>query len=151
VHLDPEEPAPSVTDGLSFAELPAEAIDELVRVAGADSGLSLVAVDIRHLGGELGRSRPGSGALASIEAPYLLTAAGITPTPELAADAATQIGSVRSAMEPWLARQMNLNFAETPRDPSTFWTGRAYERLRQIKTATDPGDLIRSNHPVPLQ
>ena len=149
VHLDPEEPAPNVTDGLTFADLPPEAIDDLVRVAGADSGISLLAVEVRHLGGELGRSRPDSGALASIEAPYLLTAAGITPTPALASEAATQIGSVRSAMEPWLARQMNLNFAETPRDPSTFWTAQAYERLRRIKTATDPGDLMRSNHPVP--
>jgi hypothetical protein len=151
VHMDPEEPVPNVTDGLTFTDLPAEAIDELVRVAGADSGISLLAVEVRHLGGELGRSLPDSGALASIEAPYLLTATAMTPTPELAAGAAEQIAGLRSALEPWLARQMNLNFAETPRDPSTFWSDGAYGRLRGIKTSTDPGDLFRSNHPVPLE
>jgi hypothetical protein len=151
VHMDPEEPVPNVTDGLSITDLPPEAIDDLVRAAGADSGISLLTVEVRHLGGELGRSQPDNGALASIEARYLLTAGGITPTQEVAAGTANQIAGVRSAMEPWLARQMNLNFAETPRDPSTFWSGEAYGRLRRIKTATDPGDLFRSNHPVPLE
>jgi len=30
-----------------------------------------------------------------------------------------------------------------------FWTPQAYERLRRIKAAVDPTDLIRANHPVP--
>ncbi len=149
VHMDPPDPTPNVTDGLGLADLPAEAVDDLVRVAGADSGISLLLVEVRHLGGALGRPGPGGGALASIEAPYLMTAAGITPTPELGAAAAAQVAGVRSAMEPWTARQVNLNFAETPRDPSSFWTADAYQRLRRIKTATDPGDLFRSSHPVP--
>jgi hypothetical protein len=149
VHMDPPDPTPNVTDGLGLADLPAEAVDDLVRVAGADSGISLLLVEVRHLGGALGRPGPDGGALASIEAPYLMTAAGITPTPELGAAAAAQVAGVRSAMEPWTARQVNLNFAETPRDPSSFWTADAYQRLRRIKTATDPGDLFRSSHPVP--
>jgi hypothetical protein len=149
VHMDPEDPTPNVTDGLSLTDLPVEAVDELVRVAGADSGSSLTVVDVRNLGGELGRPRPDGGALASIEAPYLMTVGGIAPTPELGAAAAAQVAAVRSAMEPWMARQINLNFADTPRDPSSFWTAEAYQRLRRIKTTTDPGDLFRSSHPVP--
>ena len=31
----------------------------------------------------------------------------------------------------------------------TLWTEPAYRRLRQIKAAVDPRDLIRANHPVP--
>ena len=52
-------------------------------------------------------------------------------------------------MSPWAARQMYLNLADTRRDPASFWTPEAYDRLRRIKTAVDPDDLIRSNHPVP--
>ena len=52
-------------------------------------------------------------------------------------------------MQPWAARQMYLNLADTRRDPASFWTPQAYDRLRRIKAAVDPGDLIRSNHPVP--
>ena len=31
----------------------------------------------------------------------------------------------------------------------SFWEARAYQRLRRVKSAVDPGDLIRSNHPIP--
>jgi FAD/FMN-containing dehydrogenase len=51
-------------------------------------------------------------------------------------------------MSPWAARQMYLNFAETARDPASFWTPQAYDRLRRIKAEVDPDNLIRSNHPV---
>lgn len=51
--------------------------------------------------------------------------------------------------EPVGARQMYLNLADTRRDPASFWTPQAYDRLRRIKTAVDPDNLVRSNHPVP--
>ena len=54
-----------------------------------------------------------------------------------------------AAMRPCAARQMYLNLADTSRDPATFWTPQAYERLRRIKAALDPDDLIHANHPVP--
>ena len=56
---------------------------------------------------------------------------------------------VKGALAPWAARQMYLNFAETQRQAAPFWTEQAYQRLRRIKATVDPGDIIRSNHPVP--
>jgi FAD/FMN-containing dehydrogenase len=50
---------------------------------------------------------------------------------------------------PWAARQTYLNFAETRRDPASFWSPHAYHRLRRIKAAVDPHNLIRANHPIP--
>ena len=44
---------------------------------------------------------------------------------------------------------MYLNFADTRRDPASFWSGQAYHRLRRIKTTVDPDDVTRSNHPIP--
>jgi Berberine and berberine like len=43
---------------------------------------------------------------------------------------------------------MYLNFAETQRDPASFWTDANLRRLRRIKAAVDPHDLSRANHPV---
>ena len=60
-----------------------------------------------------------------------------------------QIEAVKDALAPWAARQMYLNFAETRHPRAPFWTGQAYQRLRQIKANVDPGDIIRSNHPIP--
>jgi len=83
------------------------------------------------------------------DADYALFAAGLGPIPQAAAAVARSIAEVQAAMRPWAARQMYLNLAGTSRDPASFWTPQAYDQLRRIKAAVDPGDLIRSNHPVP--
>ncbi|HEY1636241.1 MAG TPA: hypothetical protein VGF64_15895, partial [Acidimicrobiales bacterium] len=85
LHMDPEQPVPYAGEGLTLADLPAEAVDELVRVAGAGSGSPLLSVEVRHLGGELGRARPENGALGSIDAEYVLLSVGMAPTPEVKA------------------------------------------------------------------
>jgi FAD/FMN-containing dehydrogenase len=150
LHMDPEHPVPAAGDGLALAELPAEAVDELVRVAGAGSGSPLLSVEVRHLGGEIGRARPENGALASIDAEYGLFSVGMAPTPEAKAAVETHAQTVKEAMGPWQGRHMYMNFAETSQDPSAFWQPEAYDRLRRIKADVDPTNLIRSNHPVPL-
>ena len=60
-----------------------------------------------------------------------------------------QVEAVKGALAPWAARQMYLNFAERQSPAARFWTEQAYRRLRRIKADVDPGDVIRSNHPVP--
>jgi hypothetical protein len=148
LHMDPEQPTPGAGDGLLLASLPAEAIDTVVRVAGAQAGTPLAAVELRHIGGEMKRVRPASGALAAIDADYALFAVGMAPFPRAATAVAQSVAAVLTAMSPWAARQMYLNLAETRRDPASFWSPQAYDRLRRIKAAVDPDDLIRSNHPV---
>ena len=57
-------------------------------------------------------------------------------------------GTVKRALFPWSARHMYLNFADTGRDPGTFWSEDAYRRLRRIKARIDPHELLRANHPI---
>jgi len=147
LHMDPEGPTAGSGDGLMLASLPAEAIDTIVRVAGPQAGTPLAVVELRLVGGEMKRARPGNGALAAVDADYVLFAAGPAPFPQAAAAVARSVAEVHTAMT---ARQMYLNLAETHRDPASFWPREAFERLRRIKAAVDPDDLIRSNHPVPL-
>ena len=149
MHMDPEQPVPAVGDGLMVDHLPADALDAFVEVAGAYAQIALVSIELRHLGGELRRSRPEHGALGSIDADYAMGAVGMVPAPELEAPVRAQVQAVKAALGPWAAKHMNLNFAETQQDAATFWTEQAYNRLRRIKAAVDPDDLIRSNHPIP--
>ncbi len=74
---------------------------------------------------------------------------GSYPRPSSRHPCAPKCRAVKAALRPWAARQMYLGFAETQQDTATFWTEQAYHRLRRIKTADDPDDLIRSNHPIP--
>jgi hypothetical protein len=149
LHMDPDHPVPAAGDGLLLASLPARAIDQLIAAVGPGIGSSLLVAELRHLGGELRRARPGNGALAAIDADYVLFATGMTPVPELAVPVRAQIEAVKSGLAPWAARQMYLNFAETQYPAAPFWTEHAYQRLRRIKAAVDPGNLIRANHPIP--
>jgi hypothetical protein len=97
----------------------------------------------------LPRVRPESGALASILAQYVVYLAGDGPTPELEATILSHIEVIKQALAPWTSSSMVLTFADTPRDPASFWVEPAYQRLRRIKTLVDPANLIRANHPVP--
>jgi hypothetical protein len=148
LHMDPEQPVPGVGDGMMLGELTTAAMADLFDVAGPNTQLPLLSVEIRHLDGELGRGRPENGALASIEARYAMFAVGMVPVPEAVAPTRAQVEAVKRALLPWSAPQMYLNFAETVRDAGTFWSEHAYRRLRQIKARVDPGELLRANHPI---
>ena len=149
MHMDPEQPVPGAGDGVLVDRLPAEALNAFVEVAGAGAQFPLLSVELRHLGGELLRPRPEHGALSSIDAQYAMFAVGMAPAPELQAPVRGQIQAIKDAIAPWSARHMYLNFAETPREAATFWTEQAYHRLRRIKAAVDPENVIRANHPIP--
>ena len=58
----------------------------------------MLSVEVRHLGGELGRIRPESGALAAIEAEYALFAVGMAPSPEAKAAIEAHLEVIRKAM-----------------------------------------------------
>jgi FAD/FMN-containing dehydrogenase len=148
MHMDPEHPVPATGNGMLLQTLPGEAIDGLIRSAGAASSAPLISLEVRQLGGELGRADPANGALAAVDAEYALYAVGIAPTPDAAAQVRTHIEFVEDALRPWAAGHNYLNLAEIRGDPGAFWTEQAYDRLRRIKAAVDPDNLIRSNHPV---
>jgi len=149
LHMDPEQPVPGAADGMLVGSLPTETVDAFINAAGPGAAFPLLTAEIRHLGGELARPRPGNGALACLNAGYVLHAASPVPVPELAGPVTAQIQTIKGALAPWAAWQMYLNFAETQHPEAPFWTNHAYQRLRQIKANVDPGDMIRSNHPIP--
>jgi hypothetical protein len=148
LHMDPEQPVPAAGDGLLIDQLPADALDTFVDVAGANAQFPLTSIELRHLGGELRRPRPEHGALAHIDADHAMFAVGMLPAPELEAPARTQVQAVKDTLAPWAATHMYLNFAETRQHTASFWTEQAHHRLHRIKTAVDPDDVIRSNHPI---
>jgi FAD/FMN-containing dehydrogenase len=149
LHMEPQHPVPVVADGLLLASLPADAVDAILRAAGPGTGPLRPVVELRHIGGEMSRARPHSGAQAAFDADYLFGTGLPAATPEAAAAAESAVAAVTAAVAPWAADRTYLNISESRRDPAGFWTPQAYDRLRRIKAAVDPNDLIRSNHPIP--
>ena len=145
LHMDPEQPVAGLADGSMIRSLDDETIAAFV---GSVVGTPILAAELRHLGGAVARAKPEHGALAAFDAPYVAFAVGLIPFPEARAPLADAIHGFTAAIEPWVAAHTYLNFAEGRRDPRTLWTETAYHRLKRIKTAVDPHDVIRSNHPL---
>jgi hypothetical protein len=148
LHMDPDQPTPAVGDALLLERLSPEAMEAFIRTAGSRTNTRLIWAELMHLGGEMKRAQPDGGSLAAIDAEYQLAAGGGAPNPEAAEGMEGSLADLFAAMKQWASRHMYLNVAATRRDPASFWTPKDYERLRRIKAAVDPGDLIRSNHPI---
>jgi hypothetical protein len=147
LHNDPEDPIPGLTEHRLLGELPADAVDAFLAVAGPGSGSPLLLAEIRHLGGALGVAKPGNGALAKVDAGYLLFAAGIA-IPELVPALQAHLPVYKAALAPWDAGTSYLNFEETVADSRSFYDELTYRRLARIKTQYDPSDVFRANHPI---
>jgi hypothetical protein len=148
LHMDPEGPAPGIGDGGMLSDVDGDLIDAFVEHV---VGTPILSAEIRHLGGAVARRSSQHGAIDAWDAPYITYAVGIAPTPELGALVHRFVGELMDALEPWEAEHTYLNFAESRRKPMTLFSSASYHKLRQIKTILDPEDLIRSNHPVPLE
>jgi FAD/FMN-containing dehydrogenase len=146
LHMDPPMPVPAVGDGMILEDLPEEAIQALLSVAGPEADTALLAVDLRHLGGAAGRPAAGGGAVDHLPGRFLLYAVGMVPDPSLAGPLGMQVSAVRSALEPWAAPRDYSNFREVKVDASRFYDEPTLTRLRAIKRAYDPDGLIKTGH-----
>jgi FAD/FMN-containing dehydrogenase len=145
LHMDPEHPVPGTGDGGTLDRVTDETIDVIVEQV---VGKPILSTEIRHYGGAVARSRPGHGAVSAFAAPYIMFAVGIAPNAEIKALVHATVQALMTALEPWQSAHTYLNFAESRRDAKTLWPETVHARLRRIKRQVDPGDVIRSNHPL---
>ena len=81
LNMDPDQPIPFPGNAAFLSDFPTAAVDALAGLAGPDTGTLLASSEVCHLGGALARPVPDGGAQPSIDANYLLIAAGIAPHP----------------------------------------------------------------------
>ncbi len=146
LHMDPEEPVPGKGDGMMLDSLTPEAIVKITEIATPDS--PLLSVEVRHVGGELGRAAPGNGVLGRLDAEYMLSAVGIPMTPEMAAGIERDVARLQRGLARWDSGRMYLNLAEHPRSGRSLFGEDGYARLRRVKTEVDPDNLFHANHQV---
>ena len=147
IHMDPEQPMPGMSDSMMLDELTAETVDALVDAAGPGSGSPLLMVELRHLGGALGRY--AGGALSRFDGEYLYFAAGIPMDPAVVAALEAHFAIVGAALAPASSGRHYLNFAERAVDPVAFYGEETYARLRKVKAEVDPLEIFRGNHEIP--
>ena len=132
-----------------LGDLPADAIDRFVAVAGPGSGSTLPVAELRHLGGALRRAQPHHGALATLDASFMAFGVGMAFDEHTARASTERLAQVSDALAPYDTGRRYANFAERRLDPARFYAPDAYRRLRVAKAVVDPGGLFRANHPIP--
>ena len=153
LHMDPEGPTPSATAtamlvGRGAAADLAAAVDA---AAGRDGRSTLLmGLELRQLGGALGRPHPGGGALSHFAGDLIAFAGAIPPAPDLTAAVLQQAEEAMRALAPWATGRPYLNFVEHPTDAGTAFDAATWGRLRAVRAQADPGGLFLANHRIPL-
>jgi FAD/FMN-containing dehydrogenase len=150
IHMDPEQPVPGVGHHALLSELPDDAVDAFVGAAGAESGTPLLLTEIRHIGGALGREGENPGALAKLDADYLMFGIGMPMTPQLGQAIDAQLDHLEQAMAPWRADGGYFNFAERSCAIDAILPHATHQRLLEVKRRWDPDGVIVANHELAL-
>ncbi|MET0864881.1 MAG: FAD-dependent oxidoreductase [Nakamurella sp.] len=148
IHMDPPTPVPAAGDGMIIDELTDDAVEALLAVAGPGTESALLMVDLRQLGGAVGRPATGGGAVDHFPGQYLLFTGGMAVSPEATAAVRRDLASLRSALSPWMSDRDYSNFREAAAPAARFWAADTLARLVAVVNAVDPDRVVRSAHSV---
>jgi FAD/FMN-containing dehydrogenase len=144
---DPVDPMPAFTSGAWLRTLSDQAIDAIVDYAMPRGGSSpLIFAEIRHAGGAISREVGGKTAYGNRDAQFVLSLAGVTPTPAVRAHLVAHTEHLMAELRPSLTGGVYMNFLEGVESQQRIRDGLGrenYERLAQIKADVDPGNLLR--------
>jgi hypothetical protein len=150
VHRDPVDPSPSWELGAGLTGLDRDAVDALLAVAGPAARLPLVVVELRLMGGAMGREPERPNAVAGRDTAFsLMTIGPAVPALRDAVPAAAR--AVHEALSPWRSRTTLTNWLGHLDDREAVcasWTFDQQARLRATKTLFDPWDVFSHGHSV---
>jgi len=150
IAMDPEPPVPGLGHHRVLTELPDDAIDAVVDVAGPESGSPLLLAEFRHLGGALRRPAENGGALDKLDAEFVMLGIGMLMDPSLREPMTSALDELAGAVDPWAGEGGYFNYAERSCDVDAILPAETCERLVQVKRSWDPDDHILANHSVAL-
>jgi hypothetical protein len=147
---EPTDPVPSWDKGTLLRGLDDAAVDVITGLVGPDATTPLAVVELRHLGGALGRDPLVPNAVGGRDAAYSLNAVGAL-LPDLREAVPSAGEELLSAVRPWGTGGTQANLLGWTTDPveiSKAWPAATYRRLSRLKAAWDPQDLFRTGHVV---
>ncbi len=145
---EPVDPTPAAMAATYLHTLDDAAIDAVLAQAGVGTGTPLASVQLRHLGGALGRSTRPAVAGARTE-PYLLSGLALVMAPEMVPPVWAALDRLMGGVAPWSAEAAPLTFLDRDEPLSRAYVGPDLDRLRALKAELDPAGVIRGNRPIP--
>ncbi|GAA1490734.1 FAD-binding oxidoreductase [Brachybacterium sacelli] len=152
IHNDPEGPLPAYERTTLLAELPDEALQAIINLAGAESESPMSLVEVRQLGGALAREPEVGNAVGHREAAYTFFTIGVAP-PEQVEDVRSYGERLIGSMVAWSTGGAYVNFLSSdesdPEDVRDAYVPEIYDRLVGVKTAVDGSNMFRLTHNIP--
>ncbi len=146
LHMDPPEPVPYLGEDGMLGELPGQAIDDLLEVAGPGSDSPLLSVELRHLGGALERAKPDHGALSAVDGSFLTYSVGMFGDEAGRTGVEANLAQIRETTAPYSGVRRYYNFVETQIEPADLFDPDSLARLRRVKAEVDPDGIFQANH-----
>ena len=143
--MDPVDPLPYRSTTALLGSLTDRTVADLARVAGPGSPLALL--QLRHGGGELGRSRPEAGARATLPGEVVLYGLGVVPDQAAGDQVSAALREIDAAVAGATVGRYP-NFVERPAEARDFFDPETWSRLQRVKREYDPTDLFRGNHHI---
>ena len=141
VHADPVDPMPVLEGGMLLREFDSAAADDVLGVAGPQTPAPFAVVELRHLGGALGRSSAVDDAVVGRDAAFSLfvVSAPVPPLFDEVVPAAAR--RLFAALESRSTGTVNPNFAGALNTPQQAAGGRdraVRDRLHEVWRTYDP-------------
>jgi FAD/FMN-containing dehydrogenase len=152
VNLDPPEPTPFEQAGVLLKEFGEEAQAALLEVAGPGVRTPLLLIELRQMGGALGRPSRVRDAVSGRDAAWCVSALGV-PVPPIAELVPAAVEQVLDALRPWATGYTMVNFHGRPGDATDrarAWPPDAYQAISRAKRRYDPDNMMRFGHAVLL-
>ena len=153
ISMDPPDPLGAYTHVELLGDLTPQAIDALVKLAGAGSNSPLIALELRHLGGALARPPADLSPIGRRDSKFIMFGVGATPTPEVAQLVQANLARLAEEMRPYETGATYLNFLEldgaSPERVRAAYSPEDWERLVELKDRYDPDNLFRFNRNIP--
>ncbi|SNT54322.1 Berberine and berberine like [Asanoa hainanensis] len=156
IHADPVDPLPGYEATALLRDFPAETAEALIAAAGPDADTPALVVEVRQLGGALGREPAVANAVGSRDAGFQFLA-GAAADPGAEEQLHRPLTGLLDALSPWATGRAMANFMRTydatPDGARRAYDPETYTRLVRVKHAYDPDNLFRPSlniTPAPL-
>jgi hypothetical protein len=146
--MDPEEPVPGVGDSVTLGQLTPAAVDAVVALSGAGADSPLMGVQVRQLGGALGRDAKNAGALPKLGAEHIVFGVGAIFDPAARPPIESYLDKIQEELAPYSAGRRVLNFSDRPGDVAAGFPPAVWERLLATRARYDPAGMFVASQQV---
>jgi hypothetical protein len=142
LHGDPEDPIPAIGNSTLLDEVDDEMIVALLEASGGESGSTLIAAELRQLGGVLRQTDEAGGVADRINGEFIAFGVGVAADPGIKAKTEADLDRLFDALNPWQSGQQFYNFAIAGSTCANCYPEEAIEALKAIRHEYDPESLF---------